>query len=128
MSKDPKKLKELTDDIVDAAFTVHRELGPGLLESAYEACLAYEFELRGRKVERQKVMPVIFKSMKIDCGYRVDMIVDGEVLVELKAVEEVHPIYKAQLLTYMQLGKFEVGYLMNFNVKLFKDGITRYKL
>ncbi len=121
-------MKELTDDIVDAAFTVHRELGPGLLESAYEACLAYELELRGRKVERQKAMPVVFKSVVLDCGYRVDMIVDDLVLVELKSVEEVHPIYHAQLLTYMRLGKFEVGYLMNFNVKLFKDGITRYKM
>jgi GxxExxY protein len=128
MGTDPKKLKELTDDIVDAAFTVHRELGPGLLESAYEACLAYELEQRGRRVERQKDMPVVFKSVELDCGYRVDMIVDGLVAVELKAVEEIHPIYKAQLLTYLRLGKFEVGYLLNFNVKLFKDGITRYKV
>lgn len=128
MSTDSKKLKELTDDIVDAAFTVHRELGPGLVESAYEACLAYELELRGRRVERQKVMPVVFKTVVLDCGYRVDMIVDGLVAVELKAVEELHPIYTAQILTYMRLGKFEVGYLMNFNVKLFKDGIHRYRL
>jgi GxxExxY protein len=128
MSSDPDSLASITDAILDAAFAVHRELGPGLLESAYEACMAYELESMGRWAERQKEMPIVFKSKKIDCGYRLDLLVEKRVPVELKAVEEVHPVHVAQMLSYMRLGGFEVGYLLNFNVKLFKNGIYRYKM
>ncbi len=128
MRHNSEKLDALTNDIVDAAFTVHRTLGPGLLESAYEACLAYELERKGLTVERQKEMPVVYKSAEIDCGYRLDMLVESQIPVELKAVEELHPVHKAQILSYMRLGGFKIGYLMNFNVKLFKEGIYRYKL
>jgi GxxExxY protein len=128
VKKDPNTMRQLTNDIVDSALTVHRALGPGLLESAYEACLAYELEARGWKVERQKDMPVIYKAVDIDCGYRLDMLIEGEVPIELKSVEEIHPIYKAQILSYLRLGNFSLGYLMNFNVKLIKDGIYRFKM
>ena len=128
MEKSSNKLKALTDEIIDAAFSVHRTLGPGLFESAYEACLEYELTNRGYTVERQKSMPVTYKSFEIDCGYRLDILIENEVPLELKSVEEIHPIHKAQILSYMRLGSFEIGYLMNFNVKLFKDGIYRYKL
>ena len=128
MGNDTDKLKKLADDTVDAAFTVHRALGPGLLESAYEACLAYELEERGWMVERQKEMPILYKSVEIDCGYRLDMLVEGLVPIELKAMEEIHSIHQAQILSYMKLGNFALGYLINFNVKLLKNGIHRYKL
>ncbi len=128
MGNDTDKLKKLADDIVDAAFTVHRTIGPGLLESAYEACLAYELEERGWMVERQKAMPILYREVEIDCGYRVDMLIERLIPVELKAIEEIHPIHQAQILSYMKLGNFALGYLMNFNVKLLKDGIHRYKL
>ena len=117
---------ELTETIIGAAIEVHRELGPGLLESAYEACLVYELEERGLNVERQKSLPVIYKTNRIDCGYRLDLLVEDQVIVELKAVDHVKPIHQAQLLSYLKLSGRAVGLLINFNVKLLKDGLRRF--
>ena len=116
----------VTEAIIGAAIEVHRELGPGLLESAYEACLVYELEARGLRVERQRSQPVIYKAIRIDCGYRIDLLVEDVVIVELKAVEQVKPIHEAQLLSYVKLSCRTVGLLINFNVKLLKDGIRRF--
>ena len=115
----------VTDIVIGAAIAVHRELGPGLLESTYEACLVYEFTERGVAVERQKSLPVDYRGVRIDCGYRIDLLVGNEVVVELKAVEGVMPIHEAQLLTYLRLSGLHVGLLLNFNVLLMKDGIRR---
>ena len=104
---------------------VHRELGPGLLESAYEACLAYELVESEMGVERQKALPVRYRGVNVDCGYRIDLLVEGKVIVELKAVERLEAIHKAQLLSYLKLSGCKVGLLINFNVKVLKDGIRR---
>lgn len=104
---------------------VHRELGPGLLESAYEECLAFEIVQRGLKVERQKSLPVIYKTVRLDCGYRLDLLVEDMVVVEIKAIEKLAPIHEAQLLSYLRLAHCRVGLLMNFNVRVLKDGIKR---
>jgi GxxExxY protein len=117
--------EQLTETIIGAAIEVHRELGPGLLESAYEAALAHELSLRGVRFERQKEMPVRYKGFLIEVGYRLDLIVEDQVIVELKAVAEMHPIYEAQLITYLKLSKRRVGLLINFNVPRLRDGITR---
>ena len=111
--------------IIGAAIEVHRRLGPGLLESAYETCLAHEFSLRGIPFERQKVLPVHYKGEQLDCGYRLDLIVGGLVVVEIKAVEELAPIHIAQVLTYLKLAGCRLGLLMNFNQVLMRDGIQR---
>ena len=115
----------VTDIVIGAAIALHRELGPGLLESTYEACLVYELTERGVAVERQKSLPVNYRGVRIDCGYRIDLLVGNEVVVELKAVEGVMPIHEAQLLTYLRLSGLHVGLLLNFNVLLMKDGIRR---
>ena len=120
-----EQLNEITEQIIGAAITVHRELGPGLLESTYEACLAYELTSRNLSVERQKEMPVIYRDVRIDCGYRIDLLVQGKVIVELKAVDPLIPIYEAQLMTYLKLSGCKLGLLLNFNVKVLKDGIKR---
>ena len=117
--------KELTGQIIGAAIEVHRELGPGLLESTYQACLAQEFSMRGLPFQREKPLPVEYKGHQLDCGYRLDFIVDEKVVVELKAVDEIHPVHQAQLLTYLKLTGCKVGLLINFNVPVLKDGITR---
>ncbi len=117
--------KELTGQIVGAAIEVHRELGPGLLESAYQACLAREFALRHIPFEREKPLPVEYKGVRIDCGYRLDFVVGDKVIVEVKAVDEIHPVHEAQLLTYLRLTGYPVGLLINFNVLVLKDGIRR---
>ena len=115
----------VTDIVIGAAIAVHRELGPGLLESTYEACLMVELTERGVAVERQKSLPVNYRGVRIDCGYRIDLLVGNEVVVELKAVEGVMPIHEAQMLTYLRLSGLHVGLLLNFNVLLMKDGIRR---
>jgi GxxExxY protein len=115
-------------EIVDAAIAVHRELGPGLLESAYEQCLAFELVRRGLKVERQKVLPVIYQELQIDAGYRIDLLVQDRVVVELKAVEKLETIHEAQVLTYLKLSRCRIGLLLNFNVRLLQDGIRRLVL
>ncbi len=119
------ELNKITEIIIGAAMAVHRELGPGLLESAYEACLAYELPDRGLSVERQKALPVRYRGVNVDCGYRIDLLVEGKVVVELKAVERLEAIHKAQLLSYLKLSGCKVGLLINFNVKVLKDGIRR---
>ena len=117
--------EELTEKIIGAAIEVHRELGPGLLESAYEAALAHELALRGVRFARQKEMPVRYKGVLIEVGYRIDLLVEDQVIVELKAVTEMHPIYEAQLITYLRLSNLRVGLLMNFNVPRLKEGVIR---
>ena len=111
--------------IVDAAIEVHRILGPGLLESAYEEALCHELNLRGMTFERQKAMPVTYKGVKLNCGYRLDLLVDGLVVVELKAVERMEPVFEAQLITYLKLTGLWLGLLLNFNVPVMKRGIRR---
>lgn len=117
--------EQLTERIIGAAIEVHRALGPGLLESAYEACLCHELSKQGVGFQRQAEMPVVYDGVRIDCGYRLDLVVEGSVIVELKSVEELAPIHEAQLLTYLRLSGLKVGLLINFNVKLLKDGIKR---
>ena len=112
-------------DVVDAAYKIHTKLGPGLLESAYEACLAYELTKRGYQVERQKPQPVIYDGLEIEVGYRLDILVNGEVILELKSVEQVLPIHHAQLMTYVKLSGKTLGLLINFNVPVIKQGIRR---
>jgi len=119
-------INELTEKVIGAAIEVHRRLGPGLLESAYEACLAYELKERGIPFERQVELPVKYKEVEIDCGYRIDILVDKTLVLELKAVEGVLPIHRAQILTYMRLSRCKYGLLINFNVMLLKDGIQRF--
>jgi GxxExxY protein len=123
---DRDTLNDVTGQIVDAAIKVHSKLGPGLLESAYEAALLYELHKRGLKAVTQHAMPVLYEDVRIDLGYRLDIVVEDAVIIELKAVEAIEEIHKAQLLTYLRLGGLPVGLLLNFNVKHMKDGITRY--
>lgn len=120
-----KTLNEITDQIIGAAIEVHRALGPGLLESAYEACLAFELTRRGFVVEQQQPLPVVYREVKLDCGYRLDLLVEGKVIVEVKAVKHLAPIHQAQLLSYLKLSGCRVGLLINFNVEVLKDGIRR---
>lgn len=115
----------ITERIIGAAIAVHRELGPGLLESAYSRCLALELAERGLRFERQWKLPVVYKGARIDVGYRIDLRVEGIVVVELKAVDRLVPIHTAQMLTYLKLSACPVGLLINFNVRVLKDGIRR---
>jgi GxxExxY protein len=115
----------LTTKIKGAAITVHRALGPGLLESSYEACLIYELKQMSLKVEWQKAIPLVYREVKLDCGYRLDLLVDEKVIVEIKSVSELAKIHDAQMITYLKLSGCQVGLLMNFNVKIMKQGIRR---
>lgn len=117
---------EITQKIIGCAIEVHRELGPGLLESAYEECLFYVLNQNQVYTERQKPMPLSFKGVYLDCEYRIDLFVERKVIVELKAVEAINDVHKAQLMTYMKLAKCKVGLLINFNVVRLKDGIVRW--
>ena len=117
-----------TGKIIGAAIEIHRALGPGLLESAYETCLIYELRLRKLKVEPQKSMPVFYKDVMLDCGYRADLVVENQVIVEIKSVNTLAPIYEAQLLSYLKLSDCKIGLLINFNVKILKEGIRRMKV
>ena len=126
LARDNKPVRDpRTESIIAAAIEVHRHLGPGLLESAYEECLCHELYLRGLNFERQVPLPVIYKKLALDCRYQIDLIVQGEVIVELKSVEAVLPVHQAQLLTYMKLAEKRVGLLINFNVPALRQGITR---
>ena len=116
---------KVTEAIIGAAIEVHRTLGPGLLESAYEECLCHELRLRGIPFERQRPLPVTYKGLDLECGYRLDLLVHDAVVVEIKAVEALQPIHEAQLLTYLKLGGWKVGLLINFNVPVLKNGIRR---
>lgn len=118
-------LSELTERIIGAAIEVHRSLGPGLLESAYEACLAVELRERGLFVEEQVMVPVVYKGRPIQVAYRIDLLVEKSVIVELKSIDEVTAVHEAQLITYLKLANKKVGLLINFNVELLKNGITR---
>ncbi len=120
-----ERLNELTEKAIGAAMDVHAALGPGLLESAYEACLEFELKRRGLNVERQKALPIVYRDVELDGGYRLDLLVEGSVIVEVKAVAELAPIHEAQLLSYLRLSGCRVGLLVNFNVPRLKDGITR---
>jgi GxxExxY protein len=117
----------LTGKIIGAAIEIHRALGPGLLESSYEACLIYELRLRKLKVEPQKSMPVFYKDVMLDCGYRVDIVVEEQVIVEIKSVTSLASIHEAQLLSYLKLSNCKIGLLINFNVKVLKEGIRRMR-
>jgi GxxExxY protein len=120
-----ERLNQITERVIGAAIAVHRALGPGLLESAYEACLMYELTQQGLKVESQKPLPVVYREVKLDCGYRLDLLVENAVLVELKSVDRLAPIHTAQLMSYLKLSGCKVGLLINFNETLLKNGIVR---
>jgi GxxExxY protein len=115
----------LTSQIIGAAITVHRKLGPGMLESAYEACLVYELEKLGLRAERQKAVPLVYETVKLECGFRADQVVERQVVVELKCKEALHPVDEAQLLSHLRLLNIPVGLLINFHVVLLRDGIRR---
>jgi GxxExxY protein len=117
---------ELTRQIIGAAIEVHRLLGPGLLESAYEECLCHELAMRGIRFEKQKPVPLVYKGVKLDCGFRLDLLVEGHVIVELKSAEGLGPIHEAIVLTYLRLSGHELALLINFNVSVLKDGIRRF--
>jgi GxxExxY protein len=121
----PRSIEDAAKDVVDAAIAVHGTLGPGLLESAYEICLAHELEKRGRSVLRQVALPLVYDTIKLEAGYRIDLIVDNGVIVEVKSVEVIAPVHEAQLLTYLRLSQRRLGFLINFNVALLKQGIKR---
>jgi|SRR5579884_3110592 GxxExxY protein len=115
-----------TREVIGAAIRIHRELGPGLLESAYEACLAYELQAMGKRVERQKAVPLFYKEVKLDCGFRADLVVDSTLAIEMKCKEALHPVDEAQILSHMRLLNLPLGLLINFHVVLLKDGIRRF--
>ena len=116
---------ELAKEVIGCAITVHRNLGPGLLENAYQQCLAYELKNQGFKVEVEKPMPLIYDEIEMDCGYRIDILVENKLIVELKAVEVLNDVHLAQTLTYLKLSRCKLGLLMNFNVSILKNGIKR---
>ncbi len=118
-------IDSIAKEIVDSAFKIHKELGPGLLESAYEACLEHELTKRGFSVERQKLQPIHYDGIILDIGYRLDLLVNDLIIIELKAVAELAPIHQAQLTTYLKLSRKTLGLLINFNVPLIKNGIRR---
>jgi GxxExxY protein len=118
-------INQLSSKIIGSAIEVHKHLGPGLLESAYEECLCHELELRDILFERQKPLPIEYKGKRLDCGYRLDIIVEGQIILELKSCDKFEPIHQAQLLTYLKLSNLNLGLLLNFNVPLMKDGVMR---
>jgi GxxExxY protein len=120
-----QELNALTERIIGLAIKVHKALGPGLLESTYEICFAYALEKNGFKVERQKVLPVVYQGISIECGYRIDLMINGKIILELKTIEKFLPVHEAQLLSYLKLSRCKLGLLINFNTKYLKDGIVR---
>jgi GxxExxY protein len=123
--EDRDRLDQITRHIIGAAIEVHRHLGPGLLESAYETCLAFELRERGLTTEQQKPLPVFYKGVKLDCGYRLNLVVEESVVVEIKAIEQLAPIHDAQLLSYLRISGKRVGLLLNFHTRVLKDGLKR---
>lgn len=121
------EINQLTEKIIGCAIEVHKRLGPGLLESAYEECLSYELKSVGLAIERQVPIPVVYKDIKLECGYRIDILVEKAVIIELKAIETLAPVHEAQILTYMKFANKTMGLLINFNVTLLKNGIKRYR-
>ncbi|MCX6330880.1 MAG: GxxExxY protein [Bacteroidia bacterium] len=122
------EINEITQKIIGCAIEVHKALGPGLLESAYEECLAFELSKAGFSLKRQQPTPVVYKDIKLDCGYRIDILVENLVVLELKVVDEFNPVHEAQILTYMKFANKPVGLLINFNVTVLKNGIKRYRI
>lgn len=120
------KLEELTREVIGCAINVHKTLEPGLLESAYEECLSYELHMSGLKIRRQVPVPIIYKEIKLEYGYRIDILVEETLILELKSIEALAPIHEAQILTYMKFANKKIGLLINFNSLLLKDGIKRY--
>ena len=118
-------INKLSSKIIGAAIEVHKTLGPGLLESSYEQCLCYELNLQGLSFKSQKPLPVVYKGKRLDCGYRLDIVVDNAIILELKACETILQIHKAQLLTYLKLSDLHLGLILNFNVPVMRDGIVR---
>lgn len=118
-------LERIATQIVDAAYKIHKKLGPGLLESVYEACLVYELQRRGLRVERQVPVDIVYEELRIEAGLRLDLLVEGEVIIEIKAVEKMNEVFSAQLISYLKLTGKRLGFLINFNVPLIKDGIQR---
>jgi GxxExxY protein len=116
---------QIANKVIGLAIEVHSALGPGLLESAYKECLFYKIDMSGLKVEKEKPMPLIFEDVKLDCGYRIDLLVEDKLIIELKSVEALNDIHLSQTLTYMKLGNYKLGLLINFNVTLLKNGIKR---
>jgi GxxExxY protein len=121
----PQEIEALATNSVDAALEVHRQLGPGLLESAYEACFAHELELRGIRYQRQLAVPLNYKGKPVEVGFRADVVIDGKLLIELKAVDDLQPIHRAQVITYLKLLNLPLGLLINFNSALLKNGLRR---
>lgn len=122
------EINQITSEIIGAAIEVHKHLGPGMLESAYEECLCYELSNRGLKFEKQKPIPIVYKEIKLDYGYRADLIVDNQVVVELKSQDAILPVHEAQILTYLRFANKKIGLLINFNVTVLKNGIKRFIL
>jgi GxxExxY protein len=122
------EINEITGSIIGCAIEVHKHLGPGLLESAYTECLVYELRNSGLKVETQKPIPIIYKTIKLAYGYRADVLVENSVLIELKSVDVIMPVHEAQVLTYMRFAGMDTGLLINFNVTVLKNGVRRYRL
>lgn len=120
------EINQITEKIIGCAIEVHKSLGPGLLESAYEECLVFELNKKGLKVDRQLAVPVVYKDIKLDCGYRLDILVENTVVVELKVVDAINPVHEAQILTYMKFANKNIGLLINFNVVALKNGIKRF--
>ncbi len=118
-------INQLSNKAIGAAIEVHKALGPGLLESAYEKCLCHELKLRGLSFDNQKLLPLVFKGEELDCGYRLDIVVENAIILELKSCEKIEPIHKAQLLTYLKLSGLTLGLVLNFNVPVMRDGIAR---
>ena len=122
------EINQITEKIIGCAIEVHKILGPGLLESAYEECLAFELSNAGLKNERQKPVPVVYKKIKLECGYRIDILVENTVIIEVKTVDAFNQVHEAQILTYMKFAEKRIGLLINFNVTLLKNGLKRYRL
>lgn len=122
------EINRITHEILDSAYKIHSALGPGLLESAYRSCLGYELRKKGLKVNEEMPLPLIYEEVKLDCGYRIDLLVENEVIVELRTVSELNDIHLAQVLTYLRFSEKKVGLLINFNVKSLKNGIKRVSL
>jgi GxxExxY protein len=122
------EINQITEKIIGCAINVHRCLGPGLLESAYEECMVFELKNAGFKTERQKPVPVIYKDIKLECGYRIDILVENTVIIELKTADAFNPVHEAQIMTYLKFADKNIGLLINFNVTLLKNGVKRYKI
>ena len=125
VEKSRDELNHISGKIIEFAINVHKELGPGMLEGAYEICLVHELVKNGFAVQRQVVLPIIYQGLKLDAGYRIDLMVEDSVIIELKAVEKLHPVHEAQLLSYLRMSDLRLGLLINFNEKLLKDGVRR---